>query len=441
VGRRFLAVCLLALCVCGTATAATVRGAADPIEPQEWWLSHVGADPAAAPGPGVPITIVDSGVDPTHPDFAGRPNTTFLNGQTTVGREEYHGTMVASIAAAPVNGADLTGVYPTAALQVFDASPGAQILDFAAITGIETASAHCPGVINLSFGSVIADPQLHDAILQAVHNGCLVVAAGGNFGLEGNPAAYPASWPHVFTVAATDENDLVTSFSSVSPANDIAAPGNNMIGDVPLTRDPSGLQGGDGTSFSAPIVSAAAAWVWTLRPTLTVSQIAGVLRAGARDIGPPGFDNASGYGIVNIPASLAAPAPPTDPGEPNDDVSQVKPGQLFELGEPAVTTTAKPSTRITATLDASEDPHDVYRIWVPAHETVRAAVSAGGRAAARIWGPQTVSVNEGLAARRRDLRGQSIRAGNNGFAAYVEVLLTGRSADASYVLSVTAAKR
>jgi hypothetical protein len=50
-------------------------------------------------------------------------------------------------------------------------------------------------------------------------------------------------------------------------------------------------------------------------------------------------------------------------------------------------------------------------------------------------------VNEGLAARRRDLRGQSIRAGNKGFVAYVEVLLTGRSADANYVLSVTAAKR
>jgi len=234
---------------------------------------------------------------------------------------------------------------------------------------------------------------------------------------------------------------LVASFSSVSPANDVAAPGVNIVGDVPLSHDPSGLQSGDGTSFAAPIVSAAAAWVWTLRPTLTVSQIAGVLREGARDIGPPGFDNASGWGIVNIPAALAAPAPPTDPGEPNDDIGQVKPGQLFELGEPPLTTTAKPSARIAATLDASEDPHDVYRIWVPAHKTVRVAVSAGGRAAARIWGLQTVSVDEGLAARRRDLKGQSIRAGKKGFAAYVEVLLTGRSTDASYVLSVTAAKR
>ena len=443
VGRRLLAVCVLALCLGGTATAAVLHGATDPLEPQEWWLAHVGANPAAAPPPGVPITIVDSGTDPTHPDFAGRPTTTFLNDQTTSGPDEYHGTMVASIAAAPENGVDIVGVYPTAALQLFDASPDPRgISDLASITGIETASQHCPGVINLSFGSTTPDPLMHDAILEAVHNGCLVVAAAGNFGKEGSPPVYPASWPHVFTVAATDENDAVTPFSNISPTNDVAAPGIDMIGDVPLSRNPNGYQDGDGTSFSAPVVSAAAAWIWTLRPTLTVSQIAGVLRAGARDIGPPGFDNASGLGIVNIPASLAVPAPPTDPREPNDDIGQVKPGRLFQLGEPPLTTTAKPSNRISATLSASEDPVDLYRIWVPPHKTVRATVSAGGRAAARIWGPQTVSVvSESLADRRRDLRGQSVRAVKNGFVAYVEVLLTGRSPDASYVLNVKAAKR
>jgi subtilisin family serine protease len=442
VGRRFVAVCLLALCVCGTATAATVRGATDPLEPQEWWLSHVGADPAAAPGPGVPITIVDSGTDATHPEFAGRPNTTFMNDQTTFGGEEYHGTIVASIAAAPENGVGIAGIYPNAVLQLFDASPDLRgIIDFTAVTGIVAASQHCPGVVNLSFGSTSPDPQLHDAILAAVHNGCLVVAAAGNNADAGSPPTFPASWPHVFTVAATDENDAVTSFSTVSPSTDIAAPGIHMTGAVPLTRNPSGYQSNlAGTSFSAPIVSAAAAWIWTARPTLTATQIAGVLRAGARDIGTPGFDSLSGAGILNIPASLAAPAPPSDPGEPNDDVAQVKPGQLFELGEPPLTTTSKPSTRISATLNASEDPRDLYRVWVPPHKTLRAVVSAGGRATARIWGSKTVSVNEGLAARRRDLKGQSIRAGSKGFAAYVEVLLTGRGTDASYVLSVTAAK-
>jgi hypothetical protein len=440
VGRRLLVVCVLALCLGGTATAAVLRGATDPLEPQEWWLADVGADPAAAPPAGVPITIVDSGTDPTHPEFAGRPNTTFLNTQTTSGTTEFHGTFVASVAAAPENGVGMVGVYPTAALLLFDASP-VPGPPSAAAAGVDAASQHCPGVINLSFGGTSPDSQLDDAILTAVHNGCLVVASAGNDGNVGSPITYPASYPHVFTVAATDENDAVASTSTSSPATDVAAPGVDITGAVPFDHNPNGYESGSGTSFSAPIVSAAAAWVWTLRPTLTATQIAAVLREGARDIGPPGFDNASGWGIVNIPGALAAPAPPTDPGEPNDDIREVKPGQLFQLGEPPLTTTTKPSTRIAATLNASEDPRDVYRIWVPPHQIVRATVSSGGRAAARIWGPQTVSVNEGIAARRRDLKGQSIRATKKGFVAYVEVLLTGRSTDASYVLSVKAAKR
>ena len=275
-----------------------MRTAIDPLEPQEWWLAHVGVTPESAPPAGVPIAIVDSGTDPTHPEFAGRPATTFLNDQTTTGFEEYHGTIVASIAAAPENGVGIVGVYPTAALQLFDASPDVRgVTQLAAATGIAAASQHCPGVINLSFGGTKPDSVLRSAILTAVHNGCLVVAAAGNNGLSGNPTTYPASLPHVFTVAATDENDAVTPFSTSSPANDISAPGVDMIGAVPLSRNATGFEDKlPGTSFSAPIVSAAAAWIWTLRPTLTVTQIADVLRAGARDIGPPGFDNASGWG-------------------------------------------------------------------------------------------------------------------------------------------------
>jgi hypothetical protein len=68
-------------------------------------------------------------------------------------------------------------------------------------------------------------------------------------------------------------------------------------------------------------------------------------------------------------------------------------------------------------------------------------VSSGSRAAAaRIWGPKTLSINEGIAARRRDLRGPSITAGKSGMQAYVEVLLTGSSSSTSYTVSVTAAR-
>jgi hypothetical protein len=71
---------------------------------------------------------------------------------------------------------------------------------------------------------------------------------------------------------------------------------------------------------------------------------------------------------------------------------------------------------------------------------VRASVASAGSAAARIWGPKTESVDEGILGRRRDLKGPAIAAGRKGFYAYVEVLLTGRSPSARYVLSVKAAK-
>lgn len=441
-GRRLLLVVALLLVAAATAASASARVDADPLIGDEWWLAPIGATQATPPGPGVPIAIVDSGTDPTHPEFVDRPATTYLNGQTTFGREEYHGTFVASIAAAPDNGIGIDGVYPQAALEIFDGSPDARgISTSVVVAGVTALAQHCPAVINLSFGSTDQDPTLLDAILDAQRHGCLVVAATGNDGLEGNPTTFPAAWPHVLGVGATDVSDAVTRFSTLGPFVDVVAPGQDMTGAVPTWRDPTGYFHSDGTSYSTPIVSAAAAWLWTVRPTLTADQVAQILRSSARDIATPGVDSVSGWGIVNIPAALAAPTPPRDPGEPNDDVEQVRPGRLFATGQPALTTAARPSIRVSASLDASDDPRDVYRIWVPAHRVVRVSVASGGTAAARIWGPKTISTNEGLKARRRDLRGTTMAAGKKGSAAYVEVLLTGRSPRTPYTLSVTAARR
>jgi subtilisin family serine protease len=396
-----------------------------------WWSQDVGADQAAPPGPGVPIVVVDSGVDTSHPLFSGRPNTTFLNDQTVDGPGEYHGTAVASLA---------VGVFPQAALYSWDASPTPSVSDLAAVSGIDAAAQHCPAVINLSFGSVEPAPEIDDAILTAVHNGCLVVAAAGNDAQLGNPTTYPAAYPHVLTVAATDEHDAPLPFSTFGPWVDLAAPGVDITAAVSLSHDPSGYSSGlAGTSFAAPLVSAAAAWIWTTRPTLTVDQLAGVLRESARDVASPGFDTETGHGLLDIPAALAAPTPAADPDEPNDDVDQVVPGRLFPSGEPALTSPGRASIRIAASLDRAEDPRDLYRVWVPAHRVVRTTVAAAGAAAARIWGPKTVGVDEATTARRHDLVGPSITAGKTGFYAYVEVLLTGRATSARYTLSVRAA--
>ena len=312
-GSRFaiaLAAVVAALGLAGTAAAASGRIGDDPLQGQEWWLHDIGADQATPPGPGVPLAIVDSGLDVTTPEFAGRPNVTLLNDQTTFGPEEWHGTFVASVAAAAANGVGIVGVYPQAALEIWDASPVSNIISFSAAVGIETAAQHCPTVINLSFGSLSPSPLITDAIIFAQHRGCLVVASGGNDGQHGSPTTFPASQAHVLTVAATDENDAAADFSTVSPTNDLAAPGTDIIGAVSLAFDPTGFSTQDGTSFSAPIVAAAAAWVWTVRPTLDATQLFQLLRSTARDVGPPGFDPETGYGIVDIPAALAAPAPP-----------------------------------------------------------------------------------------------------------------------------------
>ena len=443
VARRLVIAAAAVVAVCGltgTAAAATGRISDDPLQSQEWWLHDVGADAATPPGPGIPIAIVDSGLDVTTPEFAGRPNVTLLNDQTVFGPEEWHGTFVASIAAAPANGVGIVGVYPQAALEIWDASAVSSISPFSAAVGIETAAQHCPGVISLSIGSRTPSQQISAAITDAFHRGCLVVASAGNDRAHGSPPTYPADQSHVLTVAATDENDRVTDFSTSSANNDLAAPGIDIIGAVTLAHDPSGYITEPGTSFSAPIVAAAAAWLWTVRPTLDWTQIEEILRSTARDVGAPGFDADTGWGIVNIPAALAAATPPRDPYEPNDDIDEVKPGAMFDDGQPAITTAAKPSTRIAA-------PSTRTRIRATStgsgcqRNTSSACPSRRAARPRRESGAPRRSASERLSqARRRDLAGTQITGGKRGFTAYVEVLPTGRSTHASYVLSVKASK-
>ncbi|HEX7525145.1 MAG TPA: S8 family serine peptidase, partial [Gaiellaceae bacterium] len=183
--------------------------------------------------------------------------------------------------------------------------------------GILAAARAGRSVINLSLGSNQPDELIDGAIAEAVRLGSLVVAASGNSGQEGSPPSYPADDPHVLTVAATDQSDQVAPFSSQSQSVDIAAPGV----DIPVaTALDNSWALEDGTSFSSPLVAGAAAWLWTVRPDLDASQVAEILRESARDVGPPGFDTATGYGILDLTAALAAPTPQADSAEPNDDI-------------------------------------------------------------------------------------------------------------------------
>ncbi len=417
----------------------------DPLIPSEWWIHDVGFDAAEPPPPGVPVTVIDTGLDMSHPEFASRPNTTLLNPQVVATNDDVHGTAVSSIVGAPSNGIGLVGIYPQANLQEWDFGDGS-LSDI--LAGLNAASKRGRGVVNFSGGFLGYSSLLEQGVDRALHRGTIVTAAVGNDRQTGNRPFVPATLPHVLTVGATNQKDQVADFSNRSGALDLVAPGVNMPVAVPTFYDPSGYATFDGTSFSSPLVAGAAAWVWTLRPQLDVTQIQDVMRDSARDVGPHGWDADTGFGILNVPAALTARPRSKDPQEPNDDIDLVKPHAVTASGSHLTT----PST-IDARMDVTEDPEDVYRVWVPAHETIAARTRSRSNVDLALWGPRTSTVFERGAALRRDLLDFSQKLGSRsdfvtaknktGHGAYffVDAFLGKRVGQAVYSLKVSVARR
>ncbi len=426
------------------------RDFTDPLVATEWWRRVVGADAATPPGPGIPLTVIDSGLDVTHPEFATRPNTKTLNEQTTTGGEnEAHGTAVSSVAAAPADGEGVVGVYPQAQLQSWDASPTAQSdIDVDSEIAALGAVSNKAGVINMSFGGNDYLFQEEEAILTAFGTGSILVAAAGNEFQSGNPNEYPASFNHVLTIAATDHHNQPTEFSNEHLSVDLAAPGIDIPVAVTTEANPTGFDVWDGTSFSSPIVAAATAWVWTQRPALDNTQVFNLMRFSARDVYDKGYDTSTGFGIVRIPAALHNTAPNRDPQEPNEDVYLVKPNGLFANGSPLLTYPAHLRAGVSATLDVTEDPEDVYRFYLPAGRTFLFTAKGDTNVDLEIWGPLTKTVHERGAAAKRDLLGYSQNAGktpdvvrvtnsgSKGEFVYGDVYLGKNVDDAAYTLTV-----
>jgi hypothetical protein len=432
---------------------------ADPFQPDEWWRSQVGIDAVTPPGPGIPVTVVDSGVDIDHPEFAGRPDTVALNPQEPAGYGGHHGTMVASVIAAPANGIGALGIYPQALLRSWDIAIGAgnELSTTEIVSGVLAAARAGRGVINLSVGGNVPERATELAIEEAVGLGSLVVAASGNDGDRGSPVGYPASYPHVLTVAATGKNGAVTSFSSRSAYVDLAAPGEDIVvatpdvrsGEIVLAAAPSVAPTwvfADGTSFSTPLVAGAAAWLWTVRPNLQADQVAEILRRSAKDFGAPGRDRESGFGMLNVAAALSYATPVRDASEPNDDVDEIDPnGDRYFGKQPAFTTKSKQRVRQAGRIDRYEDPRDVFRVWLPAKRTVTVALTSSTDGNLALFGDGANTVVGRFAAKfqlaRAETKGTAerltYRNTKAGRWAYLAVSLPNGTVDATYSVSVT----
>jgi hypothetical protein len=188
---------------------------------------------------------------------------------------------------------------------------------------------------------------MKDIVLYAESKGVLLVAASGNDGLALGAKAevkYPAAYPTVLAVAGATAANKPEPRSNSGSEIDIAAPWN-----VYTTAVGGGYGRQEGTSMSAPQAAAAAALVWAMHPDYKPYQVRAALRQSAKDIGPTGVDNASGYGLLQINRAVTSVLK-DDAYEPNDRRDTAK---RFPLG-----------TKISAELAGGTDK-DWYTVDAP----------------------------------------------------------------------------
>ena len=401
----------------------------EPDAAREWYLDQDQAwtfwptMPSLAP---IKVAIVDSGIDGSHPDLAGRvvAARSFVGG-SPYHDEQGHGTFVAGeIAANPVNALGMAGLAFNARLIVAKVvAADGQVSLPAEVAGIRWAVDQGARVLNLSLGGVrdplnpsldTYSPLERAAVEYAYSKGAVVVAAVGNGtqspSMPWRYAAYPSALPHVIGVAAVRRDRSVPNYSNRDAVYvDVAAPGDDMFSTIPanLVADDSGctdpysdcgpfeLRDAIGTSFAAPQVTAAAALLLGVDPSLSPDQVGYILERSADDAETvsgcgacaTARDALTGWGTLDIASALARlssslPLPRPDRYEPNDDA-----------GPWAHTLTAQQHS-VDASLDYWDDNIDVYRVRLTPGERLFARLTPAIAAKVRLqlWAPGTEQV-------------------------------------------------
>jgi subtilisin family serine protease len=363
--------------------------------PGDWYLQRdrvvageIHLPPTLEP---VSVAVIDSGIDGTHPALASSilGARSFVGGSPLVDTDG-HGTFVAGEVVAvghAAAGSTLSPIRLVVAKVVKGAGPISPAVEARAIRWAVQRGAR---VINLSLGGVrdpmdasldTYSPLEAAAVRYAVSHDAVVVAAVGN-GSESPStpwpyADWPAALPHVIGVAAVGPGGGVPDFSNRDPRFvDLAAPGSDIVSTVPralTAADPtcpdvgySDCAGGqfrpaEGTSFAAPQVSAAAALLLSIEPTLTPDQVAWLLERSADDAKPAtgcptcplGRDALTGWGTLDAARAVAAlswPLPPADPCA----TSNAAGADTCRL--------AGSSGSVNGDLDYWDHPLDVYRL-------------------------------------------------------------------------------
>jgi thermitase len=289
------------------------HGGATPDDPDfgsQWHLAKIQASSAWGISIGsasVPIAVIDSGVDPTHPDLATKllPGWNFLTGTSNTadtGANGGHGTAVSGAAAAATN--NLIGVAgvgwenPILPLVVLSSSNYATYSNIA--SAINYAADHGARIISISIGGSMASSTLQSAVDYAWSKGAVIFAAAMNN--SSTTPYYPAACNNVLAISATESTDTLASFSNYGSWIDLSAPGDGII----TTEMGGGYWSCWGTSLATPIAAAVGALALSENPSLSAQALVTLLEQNSDDLGTPGHDIYYGWGRVNAYKAVLA---------------------------------------------------------------------------------------------------------------------------------------
>jgi type VII secretion-associated serine protease mycosin len=297
--------------------APSVRGASsDVVRSKEYWLDAYGIRTAwnTTRGKGVTIAIIDTGIDGGVAELRGAVvgGTDFsghgaADGQTPVGTDSEHGTMVASLAAGRGSGtgAGVIGAAPEASLLSISVGfgEGGGDSDQQIADAVTWAVDHGAKVINMSLTRNTLDwpPSWDTAFLYAAKHDVVVVAAAGNRGSGTEEVGAPATMPGVLAVGGVDSAGVASNRASAQGITiGVSAPSENLVGVVPG----GGYVLWDGTSGATPIVAGIVALVRAAHPELDAANVIQRVLATAHDKGAAGPDDLYGYGTVDAAAAV-----------------------------------------------------------------------------------------------------------------------------------------
>jgi type VII secretion-associated serine protease mycosin len=298
----------------------------DVIKSTPWSLQRILLDQlwAQATGKDVTVAVIDTGVDSSNRQLrsaVASGGKTYVDGPATEDIEG-HGTRVAGIIAArPLKGTGFVGIAPAAKILSYRYTGGEEKQGDSGTMSraIRDAVAAGADIINISSDTANKEDNetLRNTVSYAVGEGVLIVAAAGNDGADGKFAdTYPASYPGVLAVGASDRNDERAFFSQSGEFVDVAAPGVGMVSTVPT----NGQCTADGTSFAAPYVAGVAALLKDKHPEWKASQIATRIEETAQRPGR-GHNPYIGWGVVDPVAALSDDSTPGTSPRPDPPVA------------------------------------------------------------------------------------------------------------------------